>query len=209
MLADVTLIDLSIIHYPISSTIIKTLAWFHDHWPLSEGGIVFEVQSIFFRLGEIQDQAEFKVQCWKYNTVLWGILDLVHSRFRGSVNCGAPSMENSFQVAKFIYEDQNASSLFCPVHYGPAVIWVACIGLRESSKWSLRSAKAFSEAFWTFCQNWDTQSQQAALMQFQKISWNMNIYTKIYHKGHHGPHGPLIFMIFIIWMFHFKRLNYT
>ena len=120
-----------------------------------------------------------------------------HSCFRGSVNCGFPSMENSFQVAKFLVKVQEASSLFCLVQNGPVVIWVACFGLRDSAKWSLRSARAFSEAFWTMSQNWDTQSQQAASMQFQKNSWNMNIYTKIYHKSHNDPHGPLIFMIFI------------
>ena len=27
----------------------------------------------------------------------------VHNRFRGSVNCGAPSMENSFKVANFLF----------------------------------------------------------------------------------------------------------
>ena len=35
-----------------------------------------------------------------------------HSRFRGSVNCWAPSMENRFQVAFFLFEVQKASSLF-------------------------------------------------------------------------------------------------
>ena len=29
---------------------------------------------------------------------------LAHSRFRGSVNCGAPSMEYTFQFAKFSFE---------------------------------------------------------------------------------------------------------
>ena len=56
-----------------------------------------------------------------------------HSRFRGLVNCWAPSMENSFQVAKFFFEFQKSSSIFCLVQNCPAVIWVACIGLREFS----------------------------------------------------------------------------
>ena len=59
-------------------------------------------------------------------------------------------MGNGFQVAKFLFEVQKASSLFCRVQNGPVVIWVACIGLRGSSKLPLRSARAFSEAFWTF-----------------------------------------------------------
>ena len=67
-----------------------------------------------------------------------------------SVKSWAPSMGNGFQVAKFLFEVQKASSLFCCVQNGPEVIWVACIGLRGSSKLSLRSARAFSEAFWTF-----------------------------------------------------------
>ena len=29
---------------------------------------------------------------------------LVHSRFGGSVNCGDPTMEKRFQVAKFVFE---------------------------------------------------------------------------------------------------------
>ena len=91
-----------------------------------------------------------------------------HSRFRRSVNYGAPSMENSFQVAKFLFEVQKTASLFCLVQNGPGVIWVACLGLRECSKWSLRCARAFLEVFWTFSNTWDTQSQQAARMQFPK-----------------------------------------
>ena len=66
------------------------------------------------------------------------------------MNRWAPSMGNGFQVAKFLFEVQKASSLFCCVQNGPVVIWVACIGLRGSSKLSWRSARAFSEAFWTF-----------------------------------------------------------
>ena len=74
----------------------------------------------------------------------------MHRCFSGSVNSWAPSMENSFQVAKFLFEVQKASSLFCWVQNGPVVIWVACIGLRGSSKLPLSSESAFSEAFWTF-----------------------------------------------------------
>ena len=68
----------------------------------------------------------------------------IHSRFRGSVNYGALSMENSFQVANFLFKVQN----------GPGVIWVACIGLSERSKCSLRFASAFLGAFWTVSNTW-------------------------------------------------------
>ena len=40
------------------------------------------------------------------------MISLVDSRFRGSVNCGAHSMENRFQVTKFLFEVRMASSLF-------------------------------------------------------------------------------------------------
>ena len=73
-----------------------------------------------------------------------------HSRFRGSVNCGDPTMDNRFQVAKFLFEARKASSLFFLVQNGPGVTWVACNGLREHSKWSLGCERAFLEAFWTF-----------------------------------------------------------
>ena len=59
-------------------------------------------------------------------------------------------MENGFQVTKFLIQVQKTSNLFCLVQNGPIVIWVAYIGLRGSSRWSLRSERAFSEAFWTF-----------------------------------------------------------
>ena len=59
-------------------------------------------------------------------------------------------MENGFQVAKFLFEVQKTSNLFCLVQNGPVVIRVACIGLRGSSRGSLRSERVFSEAFWTF-----------------------------------------------------------
>ena len=35
-----------------------------------------------------------------------------HSRFRGSVNCGDPLIENRFKVANFLCEVQEASSVF-------------------------------------------------------------------------------------------------
>ena len=66
------------------------------------------------------------------------------------MNFWAPSMENGFQVTKFIFEVQKTSIFFCLVHDGPVVICVACIGLRGSSKGSLRSERGFSDAFWTF-----------------------------------------------------------
>ena len=59
-------------------------------------------------------------------------------------------MENGIQVAKFQFEVQKTSNLFCPVQNGPVVIWVARIGLIGSSRGSLRSERGFSEAFWTF-----------------------------------------------------------
>ena len=59
-------------------------------------------------------------------------------------------MENGIQVAKFQFEVQKTSNLFCLVQNGPVVIWVARIGLIGSSRGSLRSERGFSEAFWTF-----------------------------------------------------------
>ena len=56
-------------------------------------------------------------------------------------------MENGFQVTKFLFEVQKASSLFYLVKNVPVVIWVACIGLRGSSKLPLRSADYFSRPF--------------------------------------------------------------
>ena len=70
-----------------------------------------------------------------------------HSRFRGSVNCWAPSMKNRFQVAFFLFEVQKASSLFYLVQNGQGLTWVSCIDLREQYKWSLGCARAFLEAF--------------------------------------------------------------
>ena len=43
----------------------------------------------------------------------------------------------------------------------------------------------------------DPLSQRAAHMRLNFLQWNMNIYTKIYHKIHCGPTGPLILRIFI------------
>ena len=44
---------------------------------------------------------------------------------------------------------KNTSNLFCLVQNGQIVSLVVCNGLRWSSRWSLSSARAFSEAFWT------------------------------------------------------------
>ena len=66
------------------------------------------------------------------------------------MNSWAHSMGYGFQVAKFLFEVQKASSLFCCVQNGPVVIWVVCIGLRGSSRGSLRSERDFSGTFWTF-----------------------------------------------------------
>ena len=59
-------------------------------------------------------------------------------------------MENGIQVAKFKFEVQKTSNLFCLVQNGPVVIWVARIGLIGSSRGSLRSERGYSEASWTF-----------------------------------------------------------
>ena len=64
-----------------------------------------------------------------------------------------------FDSPNLYFEVRKAFSLFCLVQNGPGVTWVACISLRERSKWSLGCARAFLEAFWTFCNTWDTQSQ--------------------------------------------------
>ena len=80
----------------------------------------------------------------------WKTPSSAHTCISGSLNRLAPSMETGFQVTKFLFEVQKASSLVCLVQNGPVVIWVACIGLRGSSKLSLTSVRAFSEAFWTF-----------------------------------------------------------
>ena len=94
----------------------------------------------------------------------------VYNHFRGSVNCGAPSMENGFQVAKLQFSVGKAFSFFCVIQNGPVVIWVACIDIRESYKWSFRSARAYSEAFLTFSQSWDTKS--SCKYTIPKKSWN-------------------------------------
>ena len=123
---------------------------------------------------------------------------IAHSRcFRVSWNCGAHSMENSFKVPKFYLKSKrlqvfSAWSKIAQRSFGLLVL------ASENSKWSLRRARSFIEAFWTFSQNWDTWSQRAARMQIQKKAWIMNIYTKNYNKSQHGPQGPLIFMIFIL-----------
>ena len=71
---------------------------------------------------------------WIDDFTVLAVID--HRCFSGSVNSWAPSMGNGFQFAKFLFEVQKASSLFCCVQNGPVVIWVACIGLRGSSKLS-------------------------------------------------------------------------
>ena len=101
---------------------------------------------------------------------IFGFLILVmlpaHTCFSGSVNSWAHSMEYGFQVDKFLLEVQKASSLVCLVQNGPVLIWVACIGHRGSSKLSLRSVRAFSEAFLeAFC-NVPLQCQGLVAMRF-------------------------------------------
>ena len=106
-----------------------------------------DTQFVFRNIRTPDEEAQWA----KLNLVLEkGLLDRAHRCISGSVDSWAPSMENGFQVPKFLFEVQKASSLFCLVQNGPVVIWVACVGLIWSSKWSLRSARAFSEAFWTF-----------------------------------------------------------
>ena len=63
------------------------------------------------------------------------------------MNCGAPSMENRFLVAKYLFEVRKASCLFCLVENNPGVTEVASNALRERSKLSLGCARAFLEAF--------------------------------------------------------------
>ena len=94
------------------------------------------------------------------------------------MNCGTNLIENGFQVAKFIFEVQKAPSLFCHVQKYPWVIRVAYISLRKLSEGSLRCARAFLEAFGTFCNTWDTQSQQGARMKFPPKKWEKKIYVK-------------------------------
>ena len=69
-----------------------------------------------------------------------------HSRFRTSVNCGAPSMENRFQVANFNLKSERLPVFFSGWKWA-WLTWVACIGLRERFKWSLGCARSFLEAF--------------------------------------------------------------
>ena len=68
---------------------------------------------------------------------------ITHSRFRGSVNCGATSIENRFQVAKFYLKSKRFLVFFCLVQNGPGVTWVACIGLKVV----LKGCKVVLEAF--------------------------------------------------------------
>ena len=111
----------------------------------------------------------------------------VHSRFRGSVICGAPSMENRFQVAKFLFKVRKASSLFCLVQNGPGVTWIAYIGLKEHSKWSLGCAGAFLEAFFDLFNTCNTQSQQAVPKEFQNNhgKWIVMLKTSWPRWPHH------------------------
>ena len=63
------------------------------------------------------------------------------------MNRGANTIKNRFPVAKFLFEGQEGVKFFCMVQDFPAVIWGACIGLRESSELSFRSARAFQRPF--------------------------------------------------------------
>ena len=97
-------------------------------------------------------------------------------------------MENSFQVAKFVFQVRKTSSLFCLVENGPEVIWVACIGLilydirllghrpkfDYLNDWPQRAFLVILKV----CNTKDTQSQRAAHMKLQNKLWNMDIYAK-------------------------------
>ena len=94
-------------------------------------------------------------------------------------------MENGFQVTKFLFEVQKTSNLLCLVQNDPVVILVACIGLRGSSRGSLRSERGFSEAFWTFSPvslvNYTAVSVAWSIIEF--LQWKMvfkspNFYLK-------------------------------
>ena len=54
-----------------------------------------------------------------------------------------------FQVTNFFWSPKRFIVFFCIVQNGPVVMWIACIGHRGSFQWSLKSARTFSEAFWT------------------------------------------------------------
>ena len=57
-------------------------------------------------------------------------------------------MENDFQVTKFFLKSKRLQIFFCLVQNGPLVILAACIGLRGSSRGSLRCEKrAFQMPF--------------------------------------------------------------
>ena len=81
-----------------------------------------------------------------------------HSRFRGSVNFGALTFNENFFKSIF----NRLQVFFCLVQRGPVVILVVCIGPRQSYRWSLRSARAVSETFWTVSLNWDTVPKSCA-----------------------------------------------
>ena len=68
-----------------------------------------------------------------------------HSHFRDSLNCGAPSMNYMFHIVNFLFEVQKASSHLSGLN-GQGVTKVACIDLRDCSKWSLGCARVFLES---------------------------------------------------------------
>ena len=110
------------------------------------------------------------------------------------MNCGAPLMEHRFQIPKIKFEVQKATFLFCLVQNGPGVSWVACKGLRERFKWSLGCTRSFLGFFMTFCNTCNTQSQQAARIEFQKNDIKEILMLKIIM----APDGPLILNFFLL-----------
>ena len=71
----------------------------------------------------------------------------------------------------FNFQSERLLVFFCLIQNGPVVIWVACIDIRESYKWSFRSARAYSEAFLSFSKSWDTKS--SCKYTIPKKSWNL------------------------------------
>ena len=114
-----------------------------------------EVTDVSYVCDDVSDNVSDKISDYVKKVVFLYFVTQFHSwnsqffRAHRRVN-GTPSMENSFQVAKLLFEVQKTSSIFCLFQKGPGVISVACIGLREHPQWSLRCARAFFATFWTF-----------------------------------------------------------
>ena len=95
---------------------------------------------------------------------------ITHSRFRGSVNRGAPSLENWFQVEKFSISGPKGF-FNCYASHGLPILSSQCVlsgpqGVQDP----------FLGHFLTSCNTCNTQSQRAAHMEFPKI-WLIDIYA--------------------------------